>query len=61
MLDWHCVRLVGDTSTTFWRMANSTPNAEFEKVSDGYAVIQDLSIRSAPGATESLKLLHPSL
>ena len=33
--------MVGDTSTTFWRNLNSKPNADFEKVSDGYAVVPE--------------------
>jgi hypothetical protein len=34
--------MVGHTSTTFWQKLNSTPNSEFEKGVDEYAVIKDL-------------------
>jgi len=35
--------VVGDTSTTFLLIFGSTPNPEFEKVMEEWAVIQDLS------------------
>ena len=35
--------IVGHSSTTFLRNLDSTPNPEFEKVMEGYAVIQALS------------------
>jgi hypothetical protein len=45
--------IVGNSVATFLRVLNSTPNREFEKVMDGYAVTQDLSKLDWLNLTES--------